>query len=238
MASRTHTQSESSPRTTKVYGIHVSQRAANAVLSAVTTGVNTYGAKSVTAVGHSLGAAISLLDAIFLPLHIPGLTVTYYGYGLPRVRIIVKVSRARTLENLIHLSRRSEIKTSPITSMPNLVVGSLALLTSRILFRLSPVDSWASTILLVKLTLIMEWSGSGVLARITPMLNAALEILQTSSSLTPMIIAVRTMVSTWSVKLFFIHHQTSENRFARSVRQHIFISISTPSSTMLNRPMY
>ncbi|KAF9646508.1 alpha/beta-hydrolase [Thelephora ganbajun] len=59
--------------------------AANTVLSAVITGVNTYGTRSVTTVGHSLGAAISLLDAIFLPLHISGLTVTYYGYGLPRV---------------------------------------------------------------------------------------------------------------------------------------------------------
>jgi len=68
------------------------QRAANAVLSAVMTGVDTYGTKSVTAVGHSLGAAISLLDAIFLPLHIPGLTVTYYGYGLPRVRVTAEIS--------------------------------------------------------------------------------------------------------------------------------------------------
>lgn len=32
-----------------------------------------------------IGAAISLLDAIYLPLHISGLTVTYIGYGLPRV---------------------------------------------------------------------------------------------------------------------------------------------------------
>lgn len=60
-------------------------RAANDVLSAVTTGINTYGTKSVVVVGHSLGGAISLLDAIFLPLHISGLTVSFYGYGLPRV---------------------------------------------------------------------------------------------------------------------------------------------------------
>jgi len=81
----------------KVYDTHVPQRAANAVLAAVTTGVNTYGTKSVTAVGHSLGAAISLLDAVFLPLHIPGLTVTYYGYGLPRVRNLAKIYSAGAL---------------------------------------------------------------------------------------------------------------------------------------------
>lgn len=93
MASEVHTRGGSSLKMTKVYYIHVTQRAANAVLSAVMTGIDTYGTKSVTAVGHSLGAAISLLDAIFLPLHIPNLTVTYYGYGLPRVRIIAKILR-------------------------------------------------------------------------------------------------------------------------------------------------
>ena len=92
MVSQTRRRGGSSPETTKVYDTHVPQRAADAVLSAVMTGANTYGTKSVTTVGHSLGAAISLLDAIFLPLHIPNLTVTYYGYGLPRVRIITKVS--------------------------------------------------------------------------------------------------------------------------------------------------
>ena len=31
------------------------------------------------------GAAIGLLDAIYLPLHIPNLTTRFVGYGLPRV---------------------------------------------------------------------------------------------------------------------------------------------------------
>ena len=84
----------------KVQDTHALDRVANAVLSAVKTGVNTYGTKSVTTVGHSLGAALSLLDAIFLPLHIPGLTVTYYGYGLPRVRSITEASTG-VLEYLI-----------------------------------------------------------------------------------------------------------------------------------------
>ena len=36
--------------------------------------------------GHSLGAALALLDAVYLPLHLPaGTLVHMVGYGLPRV---------------------------------------------------------------------------------------------------------------------------------------------------------
>jgi hypothetical protein len=74
------------------------------VLSAVQQTLTQHNINSVTAVGHSLGkkkkllfyvsvsqrrdtlgAAVSLLDSVFLPLHIPGLHVAYIGYGLPRV---------------------------------------------------------------------------------------------------------------------------------------------------------
>ena len=33
----------------------------------------------------AIGAAIGLLDAIYLPLHIPNITTRFVGYGLPRV---------------------------------------------------------------------------------------------------------------------------------------------------------
>ena len=37
-------------------------------------------------VGHSLGAALALLDAVFLPLHLPPSTsFKIIGYGMPRV---------------------------------------------------------------------------------------------------------------------------------------------------------
>jgi hypothetical protein len=77
------------------------KRTANAVLAAVTTGINTYGTRSVAAVGHSLGAALSLLDAISLSLRIPNLTVTYYGYGLPRVSVVTEISSTEMLDDLI-----------------------------------------------------------------------------------------------------------------------------------------
>jgi len=51
----------------RVQDTHALDRVANAVLSVVMTGINTYGTKSVTTVGHSFGAALSLLDAVFLP---------------------------------------------------------------------------------------------------------------------------------------------------------------------------
>ena len=34
---------------------------------------------------YPLGAALSLLDAVYLPLNIPGITTRFVGYGLPRV---------------------------------------------------------------------------------------------------------------------------------------------------------
>ncbi|GBE86690.1 Alpha/Beta hydrolase protein [Sparassis latifolia] len=60
-------------------------KTATTVLSAVQKALSTYSATHVTVVGHSLGAAISLLDSVYLPLHISGATFTYVGYGLPRV---------------------------------------------------------------------------------------------------------------------------------------------------------
>ncbi|KAH9832668.1 lipase [Rhodofomes roseus] len=60
-------------------------KTATDVLSAVQTTMSTYGASKVAVVGHSLGSAISLLDAVYLPLHISDATFTFVGYGLPRV---------------------------------------------------------------------------------------------------------------------------------------------------------
>ncbi|KAH7908319.1 Alpha/Beta hydrolase protein [Hygrophoropsis aurantiaca] len=56
------------------------------VLAAVESAMSTYGTTSVTMTGHSLGAAISLLDSVYLPLHLPaGTTFKTIVYGLPRV---------------------------------------------------------------------------------------------------------------------------------------------------------
>ncbi|KAF8999368.1 hypothetical protein BDZ89DRAFT_1082777, partial [Hymenopellis radicata] len=60
-------------------------RTAEAILAAVTSSSDN-GADSVTLIGHSLGERCTLLlDAMYLPLHLPNPTYRFVGYGLPRV---------------------------------------------------------------------------------------------------------------------------------------------------------
>jgi predicted lipase len=48
--------------------------------------LNRHNAASVVLTGHSLGAALALLDSVYLPLHLPSSTrVRTIGYGMPRV---------------------------------------------------------------------------------------------------------------------------------------------------------
>ncbi|KAF8633862.1 hypothetical protein AX15_001197 [Amanita polypyramis BW_CC] len=57
-------------------------KTASDVLSAVRSALSS---NKVTTVGHSLGAAIALLDGIYLTLQLPGVSVNTVGYGMPRV---------------------------------------------------------------------------------------------------------------------------------------------------------
>jgi len=58
---------------------------ASDVLSAVQRALSQSNVNQVTLVGHSLGAALALLDGVFLPLHLPGVQFKVIGYGMPRV---------------------------------------------------------------------------------------------------------------------------------------------------------
>ncbi|KIY63329.1 lipase [Cylindrobasidium torrendii FP15055 ss-10] len=55
------------------------------VLAAVLSTLQDIGVSDVVLVGHSLGAALSLLDAAYLPLHLPNANFRYIGFALPRV---------------------------------------------------------------------------------------------------------------------------------------------------------
>ncbi|KAI9458384.1 lipase [Lactarius psammicola] len=61
-------------------------KTAQKILAEVKELLAQHGASSVAVTGHSLGAALALLDAVYLPLHLPaGTSVRMVGYGMPRV---------------------------------------------------------------------------------------------------------------------------------------------------------
>ncbi|KAL1739701.1 Alpha/Beta hydrolase protein [Schizophyllum fasciatum] len=60
-------------------------KTAESVLAAVKSALSTHGAKSVTTVGHSLGAALSQIEAVYLSVQLEGVSVKTIGYGVPRV---------------------------------------------------------------------------------------------------------------------------------------------------------
>ncbi|KAF8813995.1 lipase class 3 family protein [Phlegmacium glaucopus] len=60
-------------------------KTATDILSAVQTAINAHSATTVTIVGHSIGAVIAVLDWVYLPLHISGISFKMIGYGMPRV---------------------------------------------------------------------------------------------------------------------------------------------------------
>lgn len=61
-------------------------RTAPNILAAVLTLLTRHNTSSVVVIGHSLGAALALLDSVYLQLHLPaGTRVRMVGYGMPRV---------------------------------------------------------------------------------------------------------------------------------------------------------
>ena len=62
------------------------RRTATTVLSYVQQTLSAHSTLSVAIVGHSLGAALSLLDGVYLSLHLgASVNVRVIGYGMPRV---------------------------------------------------------------------------------------------------------------------------------------------------------
>lgn len=92
---------------------------ATQVLAAVQTAIKKYGAKQVTMVGHSLGAAITLLDAVYLPLHISGVSFKTVGYGLPRVGNQAFADYVDGHVSLTHINNKED----PIPTVPGMFLG-------------------------------------------------------------------------------------------------------------------
>lgn len=95
-------------------------RASADVLAAVQAALSKYGSSSVTVVGHSLGAAISLIDSVYLPLHLPsGTTFQTIIYGLPRVGNQAFANYVDTHLYLTHINNEED----PIPTLPPMFLG-------------------------------------------------------------------------------------------------------------------
>jgi hypothetical protein len=95
-------------------------KTATEILAAVQQGMSIYQATSVTSVGHSLGAAISLLDAVYLPLHLPsGTTFNTITYGLPRVGNQAFAQYVDAHAHLTHINNKED----PIPILPGRFLG-------------------------------------------------------------------------------------------------------------------
>ncbi|KAF8267781.1 Alpha/Beta hydrolase protein, partial [Lactarius quietus] len=81
-----------------------------------------YTKPSVTLTGHSLGAALSLLNTVYLPLHLPtGTSVYMVGYGMPCVgnAAFADYVDAGSVRSLIHVNNRED----PIPTLPFTFLG-------------------------------------------------------------------------------------------------------------------
>ncbi|KIJ55281.1 hypothetical protein M422DRAFT_23892 [Sphaerobolus stellatus SS14] len=94
---------------------------APSVLAAVQTAMAAHGTKAVTITGHSLGAAIALIDAVYLPLHLPSTTTfKFIGYGLPRVgNPAFAAYLDANFPNLIHINNKED----PVPILPGRFLG-------------------------------------------------------------------------------------------------------------------
>jgi predicted lipase len=82
--------------------------------------MSTYGTTSVTIVGHSLGAAISLIDSVYLPLWLPSSTTfKTVLYGLPRVGNQAFANYIDANTTLTHINNEED----PVPILPGMFLG-------------------------------------------------------------------------------------------------------------------
>ncbi|KAH7918457.1 alpha/beta-hydrolase [Leucogyrophana mollusca] len=90
------------------------------VLAAVESAMSNYSTTTVTMTGHSLGAAIAVLDSVYLPLHLPtGTTFKTIVYGLPRVGNQDFANYADANIHLTHINHEED----PIPICPGRFLG-------------------------------------------------------------------------------------------------------------------
>jgi len=105
----------------KVHSGFANQQAmtATTILSAVQKAIAQQSATRVTIVGHSLGAALALLDGIYLPLHISGVSFRMIGYGMPRVGNQVFADYIDAHLDVTHINNKEDF----VPIIPGLALG-------------------------------------------------------------------------------------------------------------------
>jgi len=90
------------------------------VLFAVYEHMTVYNTNHVTIVGHSLGAAIGLLDAVMLPIYLPNIEIKTVFYGLPRVGNSAFADYVdEKLPDLVHINHNKD----PVPTVPGRGMG-------------------------------------------------------------------------------------------------------------------
>ncbi|KAF7357020.1 Lipase [Mycena venus] len=97
----------------------VCKRAGQQILAAVQTALSQFDVKKVTMVGHSLGGAIALIDSVYLPLHITGVTFQTIVYGLPRVGNQAFANLASVGNTVTHINNKEDI----VPILPGMFLG-------------------------------------------------------------------------------------------------------------------
>ncbi|KAF5312472.1 hypothetical protein D9619_002478 [Psilocybe cf. subviscida] len=151
-------------------------KTAPAILSAVQQAISAHGATKVTIVGHSLGAALALLDGVYLPLHISGVSFQVIGYGMPRVGNQAFANYVDAHLSVTHINNREDLV--PIV----------------------PGESSATTIPQARFTSWTTDSGFPAPVKTTPARNALLAMFRTSLTVLLPTIRALTTVSIWGAE--------------------------------------
>jgi len=84
-------------------------RTATQILSEVQAVLAQHSTQRVVITGHSLGAVLSLLDAVYLPLHLPpSVQISTIDYGLPRTGNADFANYVDTHVNLTHITNKHD----------------------------------------------------------------------------------------------------------------------------------
>ncbi|EDR15374.1 uncharacterized protein LACBIDRAFT_301626 [Laccaria bicolor S238N-H82] len=94
-------------------------KTATTILAAVRKAISAHRATKVTVVGHSLGAAIALLDSVYLPLHISGVTFRAVVHGMPRVGNQAFANYVDAHLSLTHINNKKD----PVPIVPGRFLG-------------------------------------------------------------------------------------------------------------------